>query len=461
MKIRHKLYDIGENFKGKFTKNSRGSKAALTGITTLVTRGISISTALLSIPITARYLGAEQFGLWILLSTFISWISIADLGLTSSLINVLATAIASDDRKAAKQSVASAFFPMIFLGIILLLMSIQLSFFVHWEEVFNLHTALNLKQDTHWAIAVAMCIFALRLPLSIPRCIYTAYQEGYIYQLWIGLANLISLASLLVAQYYQTSLPWLLGIFFGVLMLGDILSGIHIFYFRQSWLKPNLADSNLSVFKGLLQIGFQFWIAQICAICILQTDLIIVSQLFGVAAVGIYGVVLKLFSTMETVSTSFVSPLWPAYNEAKARGDYKWIIKTFRNSVFLASTWSLLAGGILALLTPWFLTHWLGENYYSSPELPFYMLLTYALLAIGQCIAMLINGLGRLKLQSFIAPLSAISNIFLSFTLGNTIGIGGVTLATSICILIFSIILLGFDALVGIREYKLSLVNPK
>lgn len=461
MKIWHKLYNIGENFKGKLTQNSRGSKAALTGVTTLVTKGISIGTALLSIPITARYLGAEQFGLWILLSAFIGWISIADLGLTSSLINVLATAIANGDRKAAKQSVASAFFPMVFIGILLLFLSLQLSFFVHWEEVFNLQTTTNLKEDTRWAIAVAMWIFALRLPLSIPRCIYTAYQEGYIYQLWMGLANLLSLASLFIAQYYQTSLPWLLGIFFGVVIFGDILAAIHIFYFRKSWLKPSFADCKLSIFKSLLQVGFQFWIAQICAICILQTDLIIVSQLFGVAAVGTYGVVLKLFSTMEMVSTSFVSPLWPAYNEAKARGDYKWIIKTFKNSIFIASIWSLFAGGILAFSTPLFLDYWLGGNHYSSPELPFYMLLTYSLLAIGQCIAMLINGLGRLKLQSFVAPLSAISNIFLSFTLGEKIGIAGVTLATSICILVFSIILIGFDALLSIREYKLSLLNPK
>ena len=450
---------IRENFRRKLTQNPRGSRAALTGVTTLVTRGISVGTGLLSIPITAQYLGEEQFGVWVLLSTFVSWITLADLGLTSSLVNVLATAIAKGDGKAAKQSVASAFFPMVLLGILLLSLSIQLSFFVHWEEILNLRTTLNLQQDIRWAITVSMCIFALRLPLSIPRCIYTSYQEGYIYQLWMGLANILSLLSLFIAQSYQANLPWLIGVFFGVVMLGDLLAGIHIFYFRHRWLKPRFVDCDFDLFKGLLKIGFQFWIAQICAICILQTDLIVVSQLFGVAAVGIYGVLLKLFSTMEAMSTSFVSPLWPAYNEAKVRGDYKWISKTFRNSIVFASVWSVCAGGMLAVLTPSLLSHWLGKNHYYSPELPFYMLLTYALLAVGQCVAMLLNGLGRLRLQSFIAPISAVSNILLSFILGKTIGIGGVTLATSICILLFSIVLLGFDALIGVKEYKLSLSN--
>jgi O-antigen/teichoic acid export membrane protein len=453
--IRKKLGTISEKARGRLTKDSRNSKAALTGVITLVVKGISIGTGLLSIPITAQYLGKEQFGVWLLLSTFMNWISLADLGLTNSLVNTLATALATSDGKTARQSVSSAFFPMVFLGTFLLTSSIVLSLFVPWEQVLNIRLSSSLQQDTRLAIAVAMCFFAVRIPLSIPRCIYTAYQQGYIYQLWIGLANILSLISLFVAQYYQANLPWLLGTFFGMVIIGDLLAGIDIFYFRQRWLKPQLSNCDMGSFKDLLTVGFQFWIAQICAICIFQTDLIIVSQLFGVVEVGTYGVLLRLFSTIEMISSSFVSPLWPAYSDAKARGDYKWISQTFRNSTIGASIWSIGAGSLLVVFSPMILRYLIGKDVSLSPELPLYMLLTYVLLSISQCVAMLVNGLGRLKLQSFVAPVSAVTNLVLSIWLGRTIGIQGVTLATAICILIFSISIVGGDSMLRMKQIVL------
>jgi O-antigen/teichoic acid export membrane protein len=454
--IRQKLGAIGKNAKSKLTQDSRNSRVALTGVITLVVKAISISTGLISIPITAGYLGKEQFGVWLLLSTLMGWITLADLGLTNSLVNVLATALAKGDGLTAKKSVASAFFPMVLLGMFLLATSIVSSCFVPWDRVLNIRLSSSLQQDTRMAITVAMCFFAVRIPLSIPRCIYSAHQEGYIYQLWIGLVNILSLISLFVAQYYRVSLPWLLGIFFGVVMLGDLFAGIDIFYFRHRWLKPKFTDCDPSSFRSLLKVGFQFWIAQVSAICIFQTDLIIVAQLFGVVEVGTYGVLLKLFSTIEMISSSFVSPLWPAYSDAKARGDYLWINKTFRTSIVGSSIWSLGAGSILVVLSPILLGYLIGKDVYLIPELPLYMLLTYFLICTSQCVAMLVNGLGRLKFLSYIAPLSAVANLFLSIVLGNKIGIQGVTLATAICILVFSILLVGGDSILGLKKLSLN-----
>jgi O-antigen/teichoic acid export membrane protein len=447
-----KFRTVSEKIGGKLTRDDRNRKAALTGVITLFVKGVSLGSGLLSIPITAQYLGKEQFGVWLLLSMFMNWISLADLGLTNSLVNTLSTAIATGDRRIARQSVSSAFFPMVFLGIFLLSSSIVSSFFIPWEQILNIRLSSSLQQDTRLSISVAMCFFAIKIPLSIPRCIYTAYQKGYIYQLWIGLANILSLVSLLIAQHYHANLPWLLSAFFGVVIIGDFLAGVDIFYFRQQWLRPKLTNCNAILFKDLIRVGFQFWIAQICAICIFQTDLIVVSQLFGVVEVGTYGVLLRLFSIIDGVSSSFITPLWPAYSDAQARYDYKWINNTFRNSMIIALVWSVVAGSMLVSFSPILLRYLVGKDVLILPELPLYMLLTYVLLSIAQCIGMLVNGLGRLKLQSFVAPVSAFTNVGLSIWLGKTIGIQGVTLATSICLLIFSVLLVGGDSILGMKQ---------
>jgi O-antigen/teichoic acid export membrane protein len=450
--IRRKLRTICKNTKEKLTNDSRSSKAALTGVITLFVRCMVIGTGLISLPITARYLGPEQFGVWLLVSTFMNWISLADLGLTNSLVNTITTALATGDGKTARQSVSSAFFPMFFLGTFLLFSSICLSFFFPWDRIFNIRLLSSSAQDTRLAISVAMCFFAVRIPLSIPRCVYTAYQQGYIYQLWIGLSSPLSLLSLLFAQHYHANLPWLLGAFFGMGIIADLLAGIDLFYFRQRWLKPQLTNCSFKAFKSLLKVGFQFWMAQICAILLFQTDLIIVSQLFGVAEVGTYGVLLKLFSMLDLIPSSFTAALWPAYNDARARGDYKWIEKTFINSTIKNSIWSITTGSMLVFFSPTLVNYLTGQKLFFSPQVPLYMMLTYSLLSIDVCMSTLTNGLGELKVQSFVAPIAAITNLCLSLILGKMIGIQGVTLATAICILFFSIFLVGGSSMLLLKR---------
>ena len=116
----------------------------------------------------------------------------------------------------------------------------------------------------------------------------------------------------------------------------------------------------------------------------------------------------------------------------------------------------MFAGIILVVFSPAILAHWVGEDVSLPPELPLYMLSTYVLLCVSQCVAMLVNGLGRLKLQSLVAPISAITNLLLSITLGKAIGIQGVTLATSVSILLFSIFLVGGDSILMMKRMSLK-----
>ncbi len=79
------------------------------------------------------------------------------------------------------------------------------------------------------------------------------------------------------------------------------------------------------------------------------------------------------------------------------------------------------------------------------------MLFTVVLSSIGQCFAILLNGFGKIKSQVILGALAGGANIFLSFVLGNIIGINGVAWATNICLITFSIVLVGIDVLKNLR----------
>ncbi|HEY9811606.1 MAG TPA: oligosaccharide flippase family protein [Halomicronema sp.] len=429
---------------------SRGEKriwrAGLTGFSTLLVNGIKLIAGLVSIPLTAQYLGTERFGLWLTLSTFLTWVGIADLGLSNILVNAVAAADGQENHQKAKEAVSSAFWLMVGVALIVMTIFLNVHPLVEWERVFNV-TSLQAKADAKDASLVIMIFFILRLPLSIPSRIYAAYQEGYLYEIWNGLISLISVIFLYFFIELRVDLPFLLVGFFGPQILGDTIVGIYLFGFRRKELRPKLKNFSVQTSKWLLANGGKLWIAQISSILIFQTDFIIISQLFGAFAVASYGVIWKLYNIILFPLSAFLNGLWPAYSEAFSGGDIPWIIKTFRKSVFISFSWALFAGIILLIASPQIIKIWVGNDAIPGTSLLLAMLFNTVLIAVAQCIAMLINGLGELNVQAIVSPLSAISNLSLSVLLGNFIGISGVAWATGICTLTFSLGIVGVSAL--------------
>jgi O-antigen/teichoic acid export membrane protein len=449
------MRSIKSFFRGQDTPEGRAQRrirrASLTGIIGLMSLAITMGAGLISIPLTAGYLGTERFGMWLILSTFLGMVGVADLGLSNSLTNALATADGQEDRKQAREAVSSTSFLMVGIaGVVMVLLLIAYPL-VSWQQVFNV-TSLQARADAGPAVLVSMILFVLRLPLSVPRRVCEAYQEGFMFQFCSILSNLLSLFALLVAIQFQASLPLLVGAFFGTQMLGDIFIGFQQFGWRRRWLQPKLSNFSWLRAKWLLTTGSQLWIAQISAIILFQTDLFIVTQLFGAKEVASYGVTLKLFSFIGMISLTLLYPLWPAYSEALARKDIPWIVQTFKKTNLLCSIGSITAAILIFIACPIIVGSWVGQEAIPDQSLLLAMFFTTVITTVAHSVGILINGLGILSVATVAGPIQGITNLVLSVALGNLIGVSGVAWATGISLLMFSLGIMGTDA---IRKLKL------
>ena len=86
------------------------------GATAVIAKLIAMGAALVSVPLTLHHLGAERYGLWATLFSIMSWLSLADLGLTNGLMNALSQAFAQQRRDLAREYVSSAFWGLAALG---------------------------------------------------------------------------------------------------------------------------------------------------------------------------------------------------------------------------------------------------------------------------------------------------------------------------------------------------------
>jgi len=417
-------------------------RVGFSGLVTLASRGLNMVTGLISIPITAHYLGQESFGIWLILSTLLGWAGLVDLGLATSLTNALSTAAAKEDRHQAKEMVSSAVFLMLGLAVLILLVNWFVYPRISWINAFNVKSS-DLQLEVSQAVLATVILFVLRIPLGVVSRIYAAQQESYLYESWNILSNAAAFGSLLLAVYLQAPLYILIVAFFGIYLLGDVFAGSYLFGWRHPWLRPDIRAFSLPKTEWLLKTGVQMWLFQIAGIAIYQTDVIVIVHLFGSSAVAQYGVLLKLFSAIMTIQLAFINPFWAVYSEAFARNEIQWIGKTFKKTVLFSLIWSLGAGTLLSIFSPEIIMYWVGSNAVPSYSLVLAMFFTIVVASVANCIGTLVGGLCEVSLAATIGTAQGVCNIFLSFGLGYLIGPTGVALATGICLAIFSVCIMG------------------
>jgi O-antigen/teichoic acid export membrane protein len=423
---KYSLFDRGQK---------RLFKAGISGISGLIVRFLSIAISLVSIPLISKYLGAERFGMWILISTLLNWVGIADFGLGNSLKNTLAKASALDDVETPKVAVSSVFYLNLVVAVIFTSIFFLFYPIVSWEKIFNVKSHEALLESNSVMIIVAL-FFSIRIVFSTCINIYSAYQQSYIYNFWEIISYLISIFGLLIAIHLRTSLPILIITSFGTPLVASFLSMIHIFYWKYPWLKPKLRYFKWNESLSLLKIGSQLWLTQIAGIIIYQTDLILVAQLFGSIDVAKYGISLRLFSIITIIQTAFTAPLWTPYTEAFYRKDYKWVIDTFKYSFLLNTLFASVLSLIFIIWGRSIILFLSDQDMVPDQNLLLCMALTTVLTSFGQVAAMLLNGMGEVKIQFLIAPVSAIVNLIASLALAHYFGLIGISLGTSISALI-------------------------
>ncbi|MEO6922425.1 MAG: hypothetical protein ABI142_01240, partial [Bryocella sp.] len=72
------------------------------GISSVAQKGIAMLLSAISLPLTVRYLGAQQYGIWVTISTTVVMLQVMDLGIANSLANLISVSFTPDDRAGAQ-----------------------------------------------------------------------------------------------------------------------------------------------------------------------------------------------------------------------------------------------------------------------------------------------------------------------------------------------------------------------
>ena len=85
----------------------RYRRIAITTIASAMAKVASIIANLVTVPLILNYLGAEQYGVWITITSVFLILGVADFGIGNGLLNMIATVSERNDNSAIQKSVST------------------------------------------------------------------------------------------------------------------------------------------------------------------------------------------------------------------------------------------------------------------------------------------------------------------------------------------------------------------
>ena len=407
----------------------RHRRIGATAAAALVSRALSMVLALATVPLTLNYLGPERFGIWVTISAVIAILALTDLGIANGLLNALTQSLAHGKTALARRQIASA---MLLLAGIAATLAAGFALTVPvipWADLLGAATAEGRSEVTPAVLAWVLC-FLLGLPMSVAVQVRWARQEGYIAHLVAAAGNLAAFVALVGAIAARQGLPVLVLSMAGPPLLVSAAHGLFLFGRTLPGLRPTLRLAERRVGIELLRAGILFFVIQVSMALAFTSDTLILTAMIGPVAAAEYGVVGRLFMIPAGIVAIVLSALWPAYGEAAAVGDVIWIRRALGRSLGATLSIALPAAVLLIAFAQPIIESWAGSSVTPPPALVLGFGVWVILSAIGSSIAMLLNGVGEIRVQAAWAMAMAAANVALSVVLTDAIGTAGVIWGT-------------------------------
>jgi O-antigen/teichoic acid export membrane protein len=324
---------------------------ALNSIGAVGARAAAIAVSLATVPITLRYLGRAEYGLWAAITSLTTWVALLDFGVLNGLLNAVAEAHGREDRRALREYVSTACVLLLAAAAAIGATLAVVLPIVPWERVFASSGVVSAAV-VRWSVAAAAVPILVGLPLSIVRQVYAGLQRSYVGNVFAVVGSLATLGALLLATRLDAGLPLLIlvGASVGVLTSGANM--LYLIRWEMPWLAPSWATCSRRALRRLVDTSAPLFLFQLGALVVNNSQLLILAHRATLTTVADYSIIVRLYVTL----VSFVTP----FREAFERGDVAWVRRSFQRMLAARMAMAVAVCGILLAVGDRLLQLWLG-----------------------------------------------------------------------------------------------------
>lgn len=290
---------------------------------------------LVQIPVLLSFLGVEDYGRWLVLYSFPSWIQLANLGFGSVASNEMSMAAAAGNIDKAKAVYATT------LALVSAIFAVGLVLVSGIVPFLPSEQLLRLGAERHREITLVIIWFTISTLLTFYGEVYEARFRSarkahmpvllYSFRPWLELLGMV-----IVLQFSHR---------FDYLAIA-VLTTTVIYTLAMKWLSyrsiKEITFSTKNIQKGqvrpLFKKGLSFQAFPLGNALIFQGNILVVQVILGPVAVAIFGSVRTLVRSINQMLELINQVMWPELSLLFGAGDFKRIARLHRIGVALSIT---------------------------------------------------------------------------------------------------------------------------
>ncbi len=372
----------------------RSNRIRLAISTSVISKGVTVLVQLIAFPLAVHALGTERFGVYVLVTTGLAWLSVVYSGLGPGLARGIALSAAKPDptEEARYFSAAIVLTSLFVLGLVA-----SVAVYGAFRPLTGIllgGKSLLYAQEVRSALPLVLGIVGIQLLGGVADSSRAGYQEQFVTNTWGIVGNLMSLAALVWAVRYWPTVTGMVAAVYGVAALvrmGNVTSLL----VRRPYLVPRPRLLTSRHLAAVLHTGAAFMVLQLGVFLNQQVSLLVVGRMKGPVLVGVFAVQFRLFAVLGGMIQMIIQPFWPAVIDAHARDDRAWIASAYRSLVRYSVAYAAVCAVVIALFGGLLVRHWVGRELVADRSTQGLMGLYFLLCIWPQPHAALLIGLGR------------------------------------------------------------------
>lgn len=407
-------------------------------------KGISLFVSLFSMPLYIKYFDDNAaLGMWYTILSMLSWINLCDLGLGNGLRNRLTEALALGQNEKAKEYISATYAVLCKIILPISVIICVLLQFVNFNKFFNISDAIVDGQDVELAMTILVLGVCVNFIVKVITNVIYALQKSSLNNVLTLISSILPLIFISVFKGDDVSTNLVLLSVVHVFSINIPLIVASIILFNSEPLnkcKPSFKKFSKEAAKDTLNFGMHFFLAQIFFMLLMQTNEIIITNIFSPDYVVDYSVYYKLFTAIGSLFMLALTPMWSKVTKDFSEKKFTKIQKTHK----LLSLIALLACVFELLVVPFLqiiVDVWLKDD---AIIVEYWVAIIFAvyggLYIFNIVLTTIANGIGEVRSQIVFYGIGAMLKLPIVIALKNTgLHWSVVVVYTSAVLLVFCI----------------------
>jgi len=405
--------------------------------------------AFLITPYVLRQLGPVQFGVWALTGVFTTIVRLADFGIARALVKFVAEWNARQQLSRINESVNSALFLLIVLGLVVCLLCLGLQGWLI-KEVFRLPEAL--WPEARFVFTVIIFVTAVELIVGALQALLDGLQR-------MDVNNSLAMLSQSVSALGTVIMLWagygLRGLAVKNALVVVLTAALYLILVRR--LRPTLAihprHFHMERARSLLGFGMNFQVVNLIVLVIEPLNKTLLSRFLSLEFVTYYEIANRLISPLISLFQALAQALYPAASELGVTHRREAMIALHQRSVrYLAFVaWPIY--GLVILLAGPLIALWVGPGYEASATALQLLAAAWLVSALATPAALVVQGIGLPHLAMLASVITGAVSVVGSLALVTVTGFYGLIGANALGVAGGAVLMLWlFHRVVAIRQ---------